>query len=74
VKIAYAFGQNPDNRDDGSPGSGATGTPLGDPDNPVICRHIHTVAYNPVENAFYSARAITTSRMARTSALVARHL
>ena len=27
---------------------------MGNPDNPVICRHVHTVAYNPVENAFYA--------------------
>ena len=54
VKIAYAFGQNPHYRDNGSPGGGATGTLLGDPDNPVICRHIHCVAYNPAENAFYA--------------------
>lgn len=54
VKIAYAFGQNPYHRDNGSAGGGATGTLLGDPDNPVICRHIHFVAYNPAENAFYA--------------------
>jgi hypothetical protein len=54
VKIAYAFGQNPHFRDDGSAGGGATGTLLGDARNPVICRHIHCVAYNPAENAFYA--------------------
>ena len=54
VKIAYAFGQNPYDHDDGSRGGGATGTPLGNPDNPVICRHVHTVAYNPIEDAFYA--------------------
>ena len=54
VKIAYSFGQNPYNRDNGSGGGGNTGTPLGNPDNPVICRHIHDVAYNPAENAFYA--------------------
>jgi len=54
VKIAYAFGQNPYYRDNGSSGGGSTGTLLGDPDNPVICRHIHCVAYNPAENAFYA--------------------
>ena len=31
-----------------------TGTLLGDARNPVICRHIHCVAYNPAENAFYA--------------------
>jgi hypothetical protein len=54
VKIAYAFGQNPSFRDNGSPGGGATGTLLGNPDNPVVCRHVHIVAYNPAENAFYA--------------------
>tara|TARA_B100000959_G_scaffold215012_1_gene226390 strand:- start:4963 stop:6951 length:1989 start_codon:yes stop_codon:yes gene_type:complete len=46
VKIACSFGRNPRYTDGG--------TPLGDPDNPVICRHIHSVAYNPKENAFYA--------------------
>lgn len=54
VKIAYAFGQNPYYRDNGGPGGGATGTLLGDADNPVICRHIHCVMYNPTEDAFYA--------------------
>jgi hypothetical protein len=54
VGIAYAFGQNPYNRDDGTEGGGETGTPLGNPDNPIICRHVHTVAYNPDEEAFYA--------------------
>jgi len=54
VKIAYAFGQNPHFRDDGSPGGGAAGTLLGHPRNQVVCRHVHTVAYNPVEDAFYA--------------------
>jgi hypothetical protein len=54
VKIAYAFGQNPYFRDNGSDGGGSTGTLLGDPANPVITRHLHTVAYSPEENAFYA--------------------
>ncbi|MHB8969169.1 MAG: hypothetical protein ACYC3X_04380 [Pirellulaceae bacterium] len=54
VKIAYAFGQNPHFRDDGTAGGGEKGTLLGDPGNPVICRHMHCVAYNPAENAFYA--------------------
>ena len=55
VKIAYAFGQNPKFRDNGGPGGGGKeGTLLGDPYNPHFCRHIHCVAYNPVEKAFYA--------------------
>jgi len=54
VKIAYSFGQNPYNRDNGSGGGGKTGTPLGNAANPVICRHIHCVTYNPAEDAFYA--------------------
>lgn len=54
VKLAYAFGQNPYMRDNGSPGGGPEGTLLGNPDNPVLCRHVHTVAYNPAEDAFYA--------------------
>jgi len=54
VKIAYAFGQSPYTHDDGSPGGGTEGALLGNPDNPLCCRHVHTVAYNPVEDAFYT--------------------
>ena len=54
VKIAYSFGRNPGNRDNGSWGGGTTGTTLGAADNPVICRHVHCVAYNPAEEAFYA--------------------
>lgn len=54
VRIAYTFGQNPHMRDNGTPTGGAEGTPLGAPTNPVIARHVHAVAYNPAENAFYA--------------------
>ncbi len=54
VKIAYGFGQNPSFMDKGANRKAAEGTLLGHADNPVICRHIHCVAYNPVENAFYA--------------------
>ena len=54
VKIAYSFGRNDRNRDNGSGGGGTAGTPLGNPDNPVICRHVHCVTYNPAEDAFYA--------------------
>jgi hypothetical protein len=51
VKIAYAFGQNPSFQQKGAaPGD----PPLGDAANPVIARHVHSVAYNPAENAFYA--------------------
>lgn len=50
VKIAYAFGQNPRFQEKG----GDPAKPLGNPANNVICRHIHSVAYNPVERAFYA--------------------
>ncbi len=50
VKIAYAFGQNPAfQHKDASPQER-----VGDPDNPVICRHIHSVSYDPVGKAFYA--------------------
>ncbi len=54
VKIAYSFGQNSGNRDNGSGGGGKEGTPLGNPDNPIVCRHVHCVTYNPAEDAFYA--------------------
>jgi len=60
VKIAYSFGQNPYYGDNGSPGGGPKGTLLGNPDNPVICRHVHSVAYNPDENAFYACTGDAT--------------
>lgn len=50
VKIAYAFGRNPHFQEKGA----EPGTLLGDPTNPVICRHVHAVAYNPAEKAFYA--------------------
>jgi len=54
VKIAYAFGQNSGYTDNGSAGGGSKGELLGDAANPVICRHVHCVAYNPAEDAFYA--------------------
>ncbi len=54
VKIAYSFGQNPNFSDNGSSGGGKKGALLGNPRNPVIARHVHSVAYNPAENAFYA--------------------
>ncbi len=50
VKIAYSFGKNSAfQQKDAQPGEF-----LGRDDNPVVCRHIHSVTYNPAENAFYA--------------------
>ena len=51
IKIAYSFGQNPDFQEK----NGALpASLLGDRANPIICRHIHAVAFNPAERAFYA--------------------
>jgi len=50
VKIAYSFGVNPSYQRKRA----KEGSLLGDPNNPVIARHIHSVAYNPAEKAFYA--------------------
>lgn len=50
VKLAYSFGRNPHFQEKGA----APESYLGDPKNPVICRHIHAVTFNPVERAFYA--------------------
>lgn len=50
VKIAYAFGKNPKFQQKGVEPDAF----LGNPDNPTIARHVHSVTYHPVENAFYA--------------------
>ena len=50
VKIAYSFGQNPKFQEKGA----EPGKFLGDAGNKLLCRHVHSVAYNPAENAFYA--------------------
>jgi len=50
VKLAYSFGINPHFQEKGIQPESR----LGDPANPVICRHIHAVTYNPFEQAFYA--------------------
>ncbi|HEV7406145.1 MAG TPA: hypothetical protein VGO11_24575 [Chthoniobacteraceae bacterium] len=50
VKIAYSFGRNPKFQEKGA----APESFLGDPSNPLICRHVHCVAYHPAEHAFYA--------------------
>jgi uncharacterized protein (TIGR02145 family) len=42
-KVFYTFGQNPNYTDNGTAQGGTGGTLLGDPDNPLIARHIHSV-------------------------------
>lgn len=50
VKIAYSFGRNPKFQEKGT----EPDSHLGDPNNSVICRHIHSVVFNPAERAFYA--------------------
>lgn len=50
VKLAYSFGKNPNFQEKGTPSESY----LGDPQNSVICRHVHGVTYNPAERAFYA--------------------
>ncbi|MCB1233847.1 MAG: exo-alpha-sialidase [Verrucomicrobiae bacterium] len=50
VKLAYSFGQNPKFQEKDSPPESW----LGNPDNSVIARHVHCVAYHPAERAFYA--------------------
>lgn len=50
VKLAYSFGRNPHFQEEGTPPESF----LGNPDNPVICRHVHGVTYNPADRSFYA--------------------
>lgn len=50
VKLAYSFGRNPHFQQKGAEPASF----LGDPDNSVLCRHIHGVTFNPAERAFYA--------------------
>jgi len=50
IKIAYSFGKNSAFQQKGAEPADY----LGSDDNPVVCRHIHSVTYNPAENAFYA--------------------
>lgn len=50
VKLAYSFGVSPRYQQKGAKGDQL----LGDPQNPVIARHVHSVAYNPAEDAYYA--------------------
>ena len=50
VKIAYTFGRNPHFQYPDAEEKDL----IGNPNNSVICRHLHSVSYNPAENAFYA--------------------
>jgi hypothetical protein len=54
VKVAYRFGRSPYWQDRDKDGAIRPGCELGDPDNATCCRHVHTVVYNPDEDAFYA--------------------
>lgn len=51
VKLAYSFGQNPAFQQKGAKPDAPL---LGNPNNKLIARHIHNVAYHAQENAFYA--------------------
>ena len=42
-KVFYTFGQNPSYTDNGTAMGGTGGTLLGDPNNPLLARHVHAV-------------------------------
>ncbi|NOX99106.1 MAG: hypothetical protein GXP30_05130 [Verrucomicrobia bacterium] len=50
VKIAYSFGQNAKYQYKGA----KPASRLGNSENEVVCRHVHSVSYNAAENAFYA--------------------
>lgn len=52
-KIAFQFGQSQTYRDDGTDIGGTTGTPLGDPLQTIVCRHIHGINMNPFDNSIW---------------------
>lgn len=51
IKLAYSFGRNPNFQQKGAKPADF----LGDAENTLMCRHVHSVAYNPAENAFYAS-------------------
>ena len=56
IKRFYYFGQNPGYSDKGtSDASGGSGTLLGDPDNPMYCRHIHELSLNKYTGKIYAS-------------------
>ena len=55
VKVIYQFGQNPLYTDDGTITGGAGGTLLGDATNAVYTFHVHSTAYDSVNDYFYVA-------------------
>ena len=52
LKSVYKFGQNPLFTLGGTPYGG---TPIGDPSNPIICRHGHGIHYDPSTGKFILA-------------------
>lgn len=53
IKTAYRFGQNPRHRDNGSAGGSTTGALLGDPNNPLFCRHTHFTEFCKANGKWY---------------------
>jgi len=53
IKRFYYFGQNPQYTDLGTSTAGPGGVLLGDPTNPIICRHTHEFSYNKYDGKIY---------------------
>ena len=70
VKIAYSFGRNPHFQEKGAEPESF----LGDPDNPVICRHIHAVAYQSGRAGVLCLHRRHQSRARERMPLAARHV
>lgn len=53
-KVCYKFGQNTAYRNDGTAnGTSGTGDLLGDPNNPIVTRHVHAVKFCPHNGKYY---------------------
>lgn len=52
IKRFYYFGQNPNYTDTGG-NAGKNGVLLGNPKNPIYCRHVHEVSYNKYTNKIF---------------------
>jgi len=55
IKIAYTFGIDSSYRDNGGTPSSVAGNYLGDTNNPIVCRHVHSVVFSDIDTSYYAA-------------------